>query len=149
MSNTGQNNKQSEILSVIQGNMHREDFAQYMNYCVKKWKRLEVDLEIIDAIMSSICKQWSISKKDLIGDNKLAEPRAMMYYVIKKQVKLSYGEIGEMFSCSKGYIHKAVNDVTFMVEQHGHKDLVKIFQRIQKDLSVKNITSSLDEGVKN
>ena len=141
----GQEHKQPEILSVIQENMHREDFAEYMKYCVKKWKRLEVDLQIIDAIMSSICKQWNISKGELIDDKKFAEPRSMLYYVIRKQVHLSYGEIGEMFCVSKGYIHKAVDDITFLVEEHRHKNMVSIFECIQKDLSG-NIKVSLDGG---
>ncbi len=119
--------QKKEILSVIQSNMHREDFAQYMNYCVKKWKRLEIDLEIIDAIMASICKQWSISKEELIADKKFSEPRAMMFYVIKKQIKLSYGEIGEMFRTSKSYIHKAVDDIAILIE-NGNPDGNEIIQ---------------------
>lgn len=112
-----ENKQQTDILYVIQRNMQRADFAKYMDFCVKKWNRLEVDLQIIDAIMSSICKQWSISKEELIANRKFTEPRAMMYYVIKKQVKLSYGEIAEMFKKQKSYIKKSVDDVTFLLEK--------------------------------
>lgn len=133
------------ILSEIKGNLHRDDFVKYMEFCVKKWKRLDVELQVIDAIMTSICKQWDISKQELMDEKKLAKPRAMMYYVIKKQVDLSYGEIGEMFGVSKSYIHKAVDDIAFLVEnQNGRplfkhqKNIMVTFQSIQKDLSRKN-----------
>jgi len=149
MSNTGQEEHNNpEILSVIQDNLHRDDFAKYINFCVKKWKRLEVELEIVDAIMSSICKQWKISKQDLIQNKKFSEPRSMMYYVIKKQVKLSYREIGEMFSTRESYIHKAVHDITFLVEEHRQKDMVNIFESIQNDLSAKNVIESINAGLK-
>ena len=142
----------SEILSEIKGNMHRDDFVTYMSFCVKKWKRLETELQVIDAIMDSICKQWKIPKDKLIHngnrERKFSEPRAMMYYVIKKQVHLSYGEIGEIFNISKGYIHKAVDDITFLVEERGQKDVVSIFLSIQKDLSKKNVPAGINEGIK-
>jgi hypothetical protein len=109
--------KQIEILSLIQGNMYRVDFLQYMSYCVNKWKRLEVDLEIIDSIMTSICKQWNISKKELIEDKKFSEPRSMMYYIIKKNIKLSYGEIGDMFRISKSYVKKSYDDIAYVLEK--------------------------------
>lgn len=121
MSTSQINQKQTDVLSLITANMHREDFSSYMGFCVKKWKRLEVDLQIIDAIISSICKQWSVSKESLVADKKLAEPRAMMYYVIKRQVNLSYGEIGEMFRISKSYIKKSVDDIAFIVEKKDEK----------------------------
>jgi|688.fasta_scaffold03012_23 hypothetical protein len=108
--------KQIEILSSIQGNMHRVDFLQYMSYCVNKWKRLEVDIDIIDSIMTSICKQWNISKKELIENKKFAEPRSMMYYIIKKNIKLSYGEIGDMFRISKSYVKKSYDDIAYVLE---------------------------------
>jgi hypothetical protein len=147
MRSTAKNKPKSpEILSEIKGNMHREDFATYMGFCVKKWKRLEVELQIVDAIISSICKQWNISKEKLMDDRKFAEPRALMYYIIKKQVKLSYGEIGEMFGVNKSYIFKSVTDITFLVEGHGQKSMVTAFQSIQKDLSKK---ASLGDDIKN
>lgn len=158
MSEAGKKKRLSNgILSEIKGNLHRDDFVKYMEFCVKKWKRLDVELQIIDAIMASICKAWNVSKQELMNEKKMAEPRAMMYYVIKKQVDLSYQEIGEMFGINKSYIHKAVDDIAFLVEDQGdrrvplkqQKNMVTIFQSIQKDLSKKNVMSGLESGVKN
>lgn len=130
--------KKEDIISSIQENMHRDDFAAYMNFCVCKWKKLEAGQQVIDAIMDSVCKQWDISRKELL-DSKFRDPRAMMFYVIKKQTKLSYREISEMFDKERSFIHKLVNDMTFMVEKHGRKSFVVKFESIQKDLSLKNI----------
>jgi hypothetical protein len=140
-------NKQEEILTAIRGNMSNTDFAQYMNYCVKKWERLKVDLEIIDAIMGSICAQWNISKNDLVADKKFADARAMMYYVIKKQINLSYGEIGEMFRISKSYVHKAVDDVAFVVENNGAEKVKKneVKQMNKNDLLIVKANGNPDD----
>ena len=137
-----------DIISSIQDNMHRDDFAAYMNFCVCKWKQLEAVQQVIDAIMDSVCKQWEISKKELL-DSKYSEPRAMMFYVIKKQTKLSYTEIGDMFDKERSFIHKLVNDMTFMIEKHGRKNFIVKLESIQKDLSLKNIYPPSDEVKKN
>mgnify|MGYP000437975246 CR=1 FL=1 len=137
-----------DIISSIQDNMHRDDFAAYMNFCVCKWKQLEAVQQVIDAIMDSVCKQWEISKKELL-DSKYSEPRAMMFYVIKKQTKLSYTEIGDMFDKERSFIHKLVNDMTFMIEKHGRKNFIVKLESIQKDLSLKNIYPPSEEVKKN
>ena len=130
--------KKEDIIHSIQDNMHRDDFAAYMNFCVCKWKQLEAGQQVIDAIMDSVCKQWEISKQELL-DSKNSEPRAMMFYVIKKQTKLSYTEIGDMFDKEKSWIYKLVNETAFMIEKHGKKSYIVKFESIQKDLSLKNI----------
>ena len=130
--------KKEDIISSIQENMHRDDFAAYMNFCVSRWKQLEAGQQIIDAIMDSVCKQWEISRQELLL-SKFSEPRAMMFYVIKKQTKLSYTEIGDMFDKERSFIHKLVNDMTFMIEKHGRKNFLVKLECIQKDLSLKNI----------
>ena len=122
------------ILSVIEANIHRKDFAHYMDFCVKKWQKLELELQLVDNIISSICRQWHISKPELIDDKKFAEPRAIMYYIIKKQMNLSYGEIGVLFNKGKGYIHKAVDDMTFVIEKNAQKELCDKLSLIQKDI---------------
>lgn len=127
-----------DIMSSIQDNMHRDDFAAYMNFCVCKWKQLEAGQKVIDEIMDSVCKQWEMTKKELL-DGKFSEPRAMMYYVIKKQTDLSYSDIGEIFHKERSFIHKLVNDMAFMVEKHARKNFVTKFESIKKDLSLKNI----------
>jgi hypothetical protein len=141
-------NKQEEILTAIRGNMSNQDFARYMNYCVKKWERLKVDLEILDAIMGSICAQWNISKNDLIADKKFADARAMMYYVIKKQINLSYGEIGEMFRISKSYVHKAVDDIAYVVENNGVEKVKKneVKQMNKNDQLIAKANGNPDDG---
>ena len=140
--------QKQEISSFIDEHMQRNDFVMYMNYCVKKWKRLEIDLQIIDSIMSSVCKHWDISKDKLMEDKKLYEPRAMMYYIIKKQINLSYGEMGELFCKQKSYIHKAIDDMTFLVEQRGKKDVVVSLQSIKNDLTLKNPNVFFEDGIK-
>ena len=60
-------------------------------------------------------------------------------HVIKKQTKLSYTEIGDMFDKEKSWIYKLVNETAFMIEKHGKKSYIVKFESIQKDLSLKNI----------
>lgn len=128
--------KKEDIISSIQENMHRDDFAAYMNFCICRWKQLEADQQFIDAIMDAVCKQWQISKQELL-DSKYSEPRAMMFYVIKKQTKLSYTEIGNMFDKERSFIHKLVNDMTFMLEKLGRKSFVNKLESIKEDLCLK------------
>jgi chromosomal replication initiation ATPase DnaA len=133
-----QQERLAQIMESIQGNMDREDFQKYIAYCVKKWDRLKVEMEVVDVIISSICKQWGVSKSKLIEDKKLAEPRALTYYIIKKEINLSYAEIGEIFGINKSYIHKAITDVSFLVEKHGQENLVNMFNLVQNELLSKN-----------
>ena len=57
-----------------------------------------------------------------------------MNAILKKEINLSYGEIGELFAKQKSYIHKAVDDITFMVEKHGQKHMVSKVTNILKDI---------------
>lgn len=133
------NVKKEDIISSIQQNMHRDDFAAYMNFCVCRWKQLEAGQQVIDAIIDSVCKQWEVSKSELLNSKHSGEPRAMMYYIIKKQTDLSYTEISDMFNKERSFIHKLVNDMAFMVERHARKSIITKFESIVNDLSLKNI----------
>ncbi len=124
----GTNQPQSdEVLSVIQEiqkNMHRQDFTKYMKFCMVEWQRQSIELDKIDEIMTSICKQWNISKHDLMGDKtymRFTKPRAMMYYAIKKYIDLSYDEMSKMFQIRKSYIKKLVDNITFLLNQKPEK----------------------------
>lgn len=136
---------EQEINALIQGNIHRDDFKKYLALCLRKWENLKVELEIIDAIMGSICKHWNISRQELIEDKAYMEPRFLMYYIIKKELVLSYGEIGEIFDRPKSYIHKAVDDMVFFVEQNGKKrsKLVDMVNSVKNDLEQKKHGASI------
>jgi chromosomal replication initiation ATPase DnaA len=133
-SKTTNEQTEQEIMASIQVNIHRDDFRKYLGLCVRKWERLKVELEIIDAIMGSICKHWGISRQELLEEPTKMEPRSMMYYIIKREVSLSYGEIGEIFGRPKSYVHKAVDGMAFFIEEHNKRDLVHMFHNVRNDL---------------
>lgn len=140
---------EKDVMALIEGNMQQADFSKYLTLCVKKWERLKVELEIIDAIVCSICKHWGISKKELIEGKQYTEPRSFMYYIIKRQVRtLSYSEIGEIFNRPKSYVHKAVDDMAFFVEQNGNKHIANMFTVVKKELDQQHSQGSSSEQLK-
>jgi hypothetical protein len=55
---------------------------------------------------------------------------------MKKQMNLSYSQIASFFNKKgKGYIHKVVDDMTFVVEHHNHKDICEKVTIIEKDIA--------------
>lgn len=126
----------SEIISKIEANMHRDDFANYMDFCVKKWQKLDTELQVIDTIISSICREWKISKGQLIEDKRFVDARAIMFYIIKKQMNMTYSEIAIMFNKGKGHIHKMVDDISFVIEKQSQKELCVKFDSISRNLTL-------------
>lgn len=126
----------SEILSKIESNMHRNDFANYMGLCIKKWQKLDTELQMVDAIISSVCREWKISKSQLIDDKKFADARAIMFYIVKKQMNMSYSEMSTLFNKGKGYIHKATKIISTTIKNHPQKELCIKFKSISHNLTL-------------
>jgi hypothetical protein len=112
-----------EILSVIQEKIQNNNFVKYMDFCLSRWNRLETNLKIIDTVISIVCKKWNITEEELLHEKrKHSEARAMMYYIVKNQIKLSYGEMSYMFHKHKSFIKKSVDVISELLEDCSKKN---------------------------
>ena len=132
--------EKDEIMSLLDGQMNRGDFRAYIYSCIKKWDRIKQEMEIIDIIINTICKHWGITKDDLLGGRN-PNPRFLMYYIIKTDLSLSYKDIGEMFGHPKSYVHKGVDDISNIMQNHsviGGRHIVRVFDLVMGELRPKN-----------
>lgn len=128
-----------EIMSLLNGQIDRDDFRVYIHTCIKKWDRIKVEMEIIDKVIDAICRHWDISKDDLLGGRN-PNPRFLMYYIIKTDLSLSYQDIGEMFGHSKSYVHKGVDDISNIIQNYkriGGRHIVRVFDLVMGELQPK------------
>jgi len=104
-----------EVMQKIEARIDNPTFLYFLDELLKKWEVEEKELEKIDNIMESICKEWGVTRKELMENRKNYEPRAVLFYMLKKHLKYSYETISKMFDKSKGNIWKLIDDLTFRI----------------------------------
>ncbi len=131
-SNTHKSNK-TAILNNVKSAIDKPAFRYYMASCLKVWNEtLGPETEIVDQVVESICGIYSLTIEELVNGKK-TEPRALLFYVIKKHVKtLSYEIIGDMFNRNKSYVFEKLTQIEFLVEKRKEKRLVSAIFEIEK-----------------
>ena len=103
------------VMQKIEERIDNPTFLYFLDDLLKKWEVEEKELEKIDNLMESICREWSVTRRELMEDRRNHEPRAVLFYMLKTHLKYSYETISSMFDKSKGNIWKLVDDLTFRI----------------------------------